>query len=59
MSNETIPEKKPLTVEYLKHMDAYWLAANYFSAALLLPLLHTLRRQPPSPPPHKSKLAVP
>ena len=35
MSNEIIPEKKPLTEEYLKKMDAYWRAANYLAAAQL------------------------
>ena len=46
MSNEIIPEKKPLTEEYLKKMDAYWRAANYLSAAQLYMLKNPLLREP-------------
>ena len=35
MNNNDCPEKKPLTEEYLKKMDAYWRAANYLAAAQL------------------------
>ena len=46
MSNEIIPEKKPLTEEYLKKMDAYWRAANYLAAAQLYMLKNPLLREP-------------
>ena len=46
MSNEIIPEKKPLTDEYLKKMDAYWRAANYLAAAQLYMLRNPLLREP-------------
>ena len=46
MSNEIIPEKKPLTEEYLKKMDAYWRAANYLAAAQLYMLRNPLLREP-------------
>ena len=41
-----IEEKQPLTIEYLKKMDAYWRAANYLSVGQLYlldnPLLQEL-----------------
>ena len=40
MSEMNVVEKQPLTDEYLKKMDAYWRAANYLGAALLLDMLH-------------------
>ncbi len=32
-NNETIPEKKKLTLDYIKKMDAYWRATNYLAIA--------------------------
>ena len=46
MSNNDCPEKKPLTDEYLKKMDAYWRAANYLAAAQLYMLKNPLLREP-------------
>ena len=46
MSNNDCPEKKPLTEEYLKKMDAYWRAANYLAAAQLYMLKNPLLREP-------------
>ena len=41
-----IEEKQPLTVDYLRRMDAYWRAANYLSAAQLYLLDNPLLEQP-------------
>lgn len=46
MNNNDCPEKKPLTEEYLKKMDAYWRAANYLAAAQLYMLKNPLLREP-------------
>ena len=41
-----IEEKQPLTIEYLKKMDAYWRAANYLSACQLYLLDNPLLEEP-------------
>ena len=41
-----IEEKKPLTIEYLKKMDAYWRAANYLSVGQLYLLDNPLLEEP-------------
>ena len=39
-------EKRPLTPDDLKKMDAYWRAANYLAAAQLYLLKNPLLREP-------------
>lgn len=39
-------EKQPLTIDYLKKMDAYWRAANYLSACQLYLLDNPLLEEP-------------
>ena len=46
MRTADCPEKKPLTEEYLKKLDAYWRAANYLAAAQLYMLDNPLLRKP-------------
>ncbi len=41
-----IEEKQPLTIEYLKRMDAYWRAANYLSVGQLYLLDNPLLEEP-------------
>ena len=41
-----IEEKQPLTIEYLKRMDAYWRAANYLSVGQLYLLDNPLLQEP-------------
>ena len=41
-----IEEKQPLTIDYLKRMDAYWRAANYLSACQLYLLDNPLLEEP-------------
>lgn len=46
MSKNQVPEKLPMTEDYLKKMDAYWRAANYLAAAQLYMLDNPLLREP-------------
>ncbi len=41
-----IEEKQPLTIEYLKRMDAYWRATNYLSVGQLYLLDNPLLQEP-------------
>ena len=41
-----IEEKKPLTIDYIKRMDAYWRAANYLSVGQLYLLDNPLLEEP-------------
>ena len=41
-----IEEKQPLTIDYLKRMDAYWRAANYLSVGQLYLLDNPLLEEP-------------
>ena len=41
-----IEEKQPLTIDYLKRMDAYWRAANYLSVGQLYLLDNPLLQEP-------------